>query len=328
MKILVAGGGSIGKRHAANILAAGHECHVFDLDRARAEINGVVAHDDWKGALSVKPALVIVATPHHTHMALAMDAIRSGADVLVEKPIADRADTVAPVLAAARQADRKVFVACNMRYHPAIRALKDNLPKIGPVYFARAQYGSYLPEMRAGIDYRDVYSAQKSKGGGVIYDAIHEIDYLCWLFGKADFVSCVADKRSALEIDVEDYAALVLCHAGGIKSEIHLDFLQRFKRRGCEIVGRDGTLVWQSEGKVPEECTVRLYESTTGKWKDLMRDPALESTVMYRAMLDDLLKALAGSDNEMLTGDDGLIDLRVAEAAHLSAENRRVIHVL
>src|SRR5690606_39630480 len=42
-------------------------------------------------------------------------------------------------------------------------------------------------------------------------------------------------------------------------SEIHLDYLQQHKRRGCEVVGRAGTLLWESEGKNPEHCRVRLF---------------------------------------------------------------------
>ena len=74
-------------------------------------------------------------------------------------------------------------VVCNMRFHPAVAALRHALPMIGKPLFAQAHYGNYLPDMRPGADYRTLYCASAAAGGGVILDAIHEIDYLIWLFG-------------------------------------------------------------------------------------------------------------------------------------------------
>ena len=47
-------------------------------------------------------------------------------------------------------------------------------------------------------------------GGGIILDAIHEIDYAKWFFGKAEKVSCFSGKMSSLEIDTEDYAEILI----------------------------------------------------------------------------------------------------------------------
>src|SRR5436309_2376616 len=98
--------------------------------------------------------------------------------------------------------------------------------------------------MRPGAEYRSLYCSRAEAGGGVILDAIHEIDYLAWLFGPVERVSAEAGRIGDLDIDVEDYASLALMHRGGVRSEIHLDYLQRWKRRGCEVVGSEGTLIW------------------------------------------------------------------------------------
>ena len=71
-----------------------------------------------------------------------------------------------------------------MRFHDAINIIKRNLELVGDVYYANAFYGYYLPYMRKNVDYEKVYCSKFHKGGGVIFDTIHEIDYLWWLFGS------------------------------------------------------------------------------------------------------------------------------------------------
>lgn len=330
MRVLVVGCGSIGARHAANVAAMGIGLSVCDTDRGRADAaagkTGARVFGDLSAALAEGPDGVIVATPHHTHVPVARAAVDAGAAVLIEKPLSHGAGGVDDFLSHAEKAGRPVFVACNMRYHPAVDLLRRHLPAVGAVHFARAQYGNWLPGMRPDADYKKLYCAHKAQGGGVILDAIHEIDYLSWLLGGVESVLCDAGRRGDLDIDVEDYAAMILHHRGGARSEIHLDYLQRAKRRGCDIAGAEGTLVWASEGKNPESCTVRLYEAGKGGWTTLLADDALDAAPMYGAMLADFISVLKGGaagDTRLLTGRDALDVLHVALAAHVAAETGR-----
>jgi predicted dehydrogenase len=273
MKILVAGWGSIGKRHLTNATRLA-ETAVFDINTRVAETCrrelGIQTFTDLKTALEWKPNGVVVATPTNLHIPIALASVEAGANVLIEKPISHSADGVDTFLDRAETLKRKVFVVCNMRFHPAIYAICRNLDLIGRPFFARAHYGNYLPDMRPDVDYRKLYSASRKRGGGAVLDGIHELDYLVWLFGSASKVLCNAAKLSGLEIETEDYASISLRHESGVASEIHLDYLRPFKRRGCEIVGEQGMVLWQSEGKKPEKCSVRLYDKRTGQWKSIL----------------------------------------------------------
>src|SRR5436305_10024351 len=155
--VLVVGCGSIGRRHAANAAKLAGVT-VFDAAYERAaeaaRSLGIAACDSLEEALAAKPDAVVVATPHHAHLPVARAALAAGADVLIEKPLAPTLDGVPDFLSEAERLGRRVRVVCNMRFHPAVAALRRELPRIGRPLFARAQYGNYLPDMRPGAEYR------------------------------------------------------------------------------------------------------------------------------------------------------------------------------
>ena len=330
MKLLVVGCGSIGRRHAAN--ASAHATvGIVDFDSARAKdvatSLGIRAFDDLDAGLHWQPDGVIVAVPHDQHLPVAARAVEAGSHVLIEKPISNGEGGLTAFLDRADDLGRAVRVVCNMRFHPGPATLKQALPRIGRVLFARAQYGNYLPDMRPGADYRDLYCARAKAGGGVILDAIHEIDYVTWLLGETETVACGAGRLSDMDIDVEDYAAIALCHCSGARSEIHLDYLQRAKRRGCEIVGSDGTLVWLSEGKRPERCRVRLYEAESGAWQDLFADEDLDANLPYEILMARFAGLVAGDRDDLLDGRTAAAELAVALAGKRAAADERVQHL-
>jgi predicted dehydrogenase len=332
MKLLVAGLGSIGARHAQNAAAVSDvETAVLDLapgvaERVGREL-GVRHFVGWEEALAWGPRAAVVAVPTHLHLEAAGQLVRRGADVLVEKPVSDRLAGVKEFLDEAESLGRKVYVVCNMRFHPALRAVREALPAIGKPLFARAHYGNYLPDMRPGADYRELYCARRQTGGGVILDAIHEVDYLSWFFGRAVSVSCESARLSDLDIDVEDYAGIHMRHESGVRSETHLDYLRRHKRRGLEVVGENGSVIWLSEGKKPESCTVRRHVAGRG-WETVFHDDALDASPMYAELMRRFVEAVrGGGDQELLTGNQAGRELAAVLAAHRSGEEGRTVSI-
>ena len=321
MKILVVGVGSIGRIHAINASKYA-EVGVVDLDVNKAkevalETGGISYGDNLNKALKEKYQGVVVATPHKNHIIVATKAIQSGADVLIEKPISHKYDAASSFLEFAKALNRNVYVVCNMRFHPAIQTIYRNLSKIGEPLFARAHYGNYLPDMRPGVDYRSLYVSDKEEGG-VILDGIHELDYLSWFFGKIKKILSDTSHISSLEIAADDYAGILAEHESGVRSEVHLDYLRRLKRRGCEIAGTDGILDWSSEGKKPEHCVVRLYTPDTG-WKIILEQSEVKVAEPLNIMMKEFISGIEGKDNILQSGDSALHLLSTV----LSTRNRK-----
>jgi predicted dehydrogenase len=310
MKFLVVGCGSIGRRHLMNLrsLNAG-DVAVCDVDaggRAAAAAGGASpVFDDLDRAMDWRPDAVLVCVPNAGHADVAIMALNRGAHCFIEKPLAHTREAADRLVAAARATRRVVLVGCNMRFHAGVAQLKEALtarPGAGSWIF-RAHFGHHLANWRPGRDYRTTYSSAADQGGGIVLDAVHEIDYLGWLGGPIVAVDARGGRVGDLEIDTEDHAHLRLTFASGAIGEVQLDYLRPVKSRGCEIIGPGMVLTWISEGKNPETIRVRQFDGNAGIWKDLFVSEAYDANAMYVDEMRHFIDCLHGSVAAALDAD-------------------------
>lgn len=249
MKIFVLGCGSIGKRHIENLKKLGFSDIVaYDPNEEKrketAKRFNIEVFDKFEDGLDKYPNAVIIASPTICHLEQ-LNVVFMGAHVFMEKPIShELSSEVGSFIERCELYNYKFQVGYNLRFHPELIKIKKILDKgeIGNIISVRAQYGSYLPDWHPQEDYRKGYSASEELGGGIILDASHEIDYLRWLFGEVKEVFAFTDKKSSLEIDTEDIAEILLRFESGVIGEIHLDYIQKEKKRDLQIIGDKKTL--------------------------------------------------------------------------------------
>jgi predicted dehydrogenase len=245
MRVAVLGQGSIGRRHAAILRTLGHQVVGYDVRADAPGVEGVRRAASEADALAGADAAV-VASPPSEHLRQARMALEHGAHTLVEKPFAPSAQGVAAADDLARERGLVLAVAMNMRFHPGVGAVRRLIcaGAVGRPLRASVWFGSWLPGWRPGSDYRQLYSARRALGGGVLLDAVHELDYAAWMLGPVVRVRALLAHESSLQLDVEDHAALILEHAGGAVTSMTLDYLDRAYNRGCRVVGEEGTVEW------------------------------------------------------------------------------------
>lgn len=328
MRFGVVGAGSIGQRHCRNLAALGHQVIAWDpiADRVRAatETSNVMAAGGLDAVLAAGPAAVLVCTPPAHHLDVARRAVGAGCHVFVEKPIAHASAGVAELLDEARRRGRRVVVGFNLRLLPSlgrVRALLD-AKRIGRVLSARAEFGGYLPDWRAGRDYRDNYAVSAAQGGGILLDAIHEIDYLGWLFGEADEVSAATEHVSDLAGDTEDLAEVTIRYATGVLAQAHLDYVQRAYRRNLQVIGEAGTILWD----YPSHAVTVHEAGQAPEVMDLAPDDG-EPNAMYLEEMRQLARCVQGLATALVDGREALASLLVVEAAKASARERRWMRV-
>ena len=192
--------------------------------------------------------------------------------------------------------------------------------RIGRVLSAHAEFGQYLPDWHPWEGYQGGYSAQKSLGGGIILDSVHELDYLHWLLGEFKEVYCSADKVSNLEIDVEDTADFVLRLESRAITSVHLDYLQRAYNRSLKLVGGEGTIIWSYQDNL-----VKLYSAAERKWQVFEKGVPYDANEMYVEEMKHFLRCIEGKDSPIMDGREGKRILETALAAKKSSQFKKAI---
>jgi predicted dehydrogenase len=331
MKVLIAGLGSIGRRHLRNLRALGVDDFVL-LRRGGAEsgapggeeLNGWPVETDLAAALAHRPAVAVIANPTALHLETALACARAGCHLFIEKPLSHSLAECAALQAEVKQRRLIAMVGFQFRFHPGLWLVKRMLAEdaIGPVVSAQAHWGEYLPAWHPWENHQQSYSARHDLGGGVVLTLCHPLDYLRWLLGEVQTVSAMLANRGGLGIEVEDTAEIQLTFASGTLGQVHLDYVQRPAEHWFQLIGQRGTLQWNNHSGA-----VRHYSVQTDRWEEFPAPPAFERNTMFLAELQHYLHCVTERVEPLCDLQSGLAATRLALAAKESAQTKRTIQL-
>jgi predicted dehydrogenase len=243
MKVLIIGLGSIAKKHISSLmeLIPDVKIYAFRAVKNSANVLNVINIYDFNDTPN-DVDFIIISNPTSLHSNAIEQVINFNAPIFIEKPIFDKIETNSSLVNLIQEKNLKTYIACNLRFHPAIVFLKNYLQNSSKrINEVNVYCGSYLPEWREATNYIDSYSAKSSLGGGVHLDLIHELDYCIWLFGFPIKHSSVKRKVSQLQIDSIDYCSYNLFYAN-FNLSIVLNYFRVKPKRQIEIVFEDDVI--------------------------------------------------------------------------------------
>ena len=267
--VLLAGAGSIGKRHARILRGLGildlRVCDPLAAQRQalKAETSVTREFATYEEGLASNPDVVFICTPPAMHVPMSIAALEAGAHVFCEKPLADGfagVDRLEQAIAATR---RKFMVGFCFRYHDGLRKAKSYLDagRIGRLVSIRCRMGEHLPTVRP--DYRNLFTL---KSGGA-FDLTHEIDLACWFAGQPiTAVKSLHGAFSDLGFEAPDVAEVLVQFGPSCVASIHLDFFSQPRYRLTELLGTNGTIT--VEFSTWDACKVSLYSAAAGQWAE------------------------------------------------------------
>ena len=340
MKFLIAGLGSIGRRHFRNLIALGEKDIVLLRTRKATlsddELAGYPVETDLQAALeNHKPDAVIVANPTSMHLDVAIPAAEAGCHILLEKPISNSLDRLDLLQNAAQKSGSKILVGFQFRYHPTLNKARDLIQNgaVGNVLTVHAHWGEYLPQWHPWEDYRQSYAARADLGGGVIVTLTHPLDYLRYLLGDVDSLWSFNGHISPLEIDVEDVAEIGLKFKDGAVGGVHVNYFQRPPVHRLEIVGTQGTLRWDNADGI---LHLHKLPSSFGSYSDAPPAAVSESfslpdgferNQLFLAQTRHFLEVVRGEAEPVCSLEDGIQALRLALTAYLSQQTGQRIRI-
>ncbi len=319
MKFMIAGLGSIGRRHLRNLIALGEEDIFFYRSGQSTgqddELEGYSTETELDDALTNKPDAVIVSNPTALHLDVAIPAAEAGCHLLLEKPVSHTLERVDELLAAVKRGGGNVLVGYQFRFHPGLQAVKRWLMegRIGKPISAHAHWGEYLPDWHPGEDYRQSYASRRDLGGGVVLTLCHPFDYLRWLMGEVVLVTSWTGQIGKLDLDVEDIAEAVLEFDSGAVGHVHLDYLQRPPAHRLEIIGTEGTIRWDNA-----DGYASIYRSVEGQWESSALPDGFNRNALFIAEMKHFIDIASGDEEPTCSLADGVRTLRVALSVLLS----------
>lgn len=326
--IAVIGCGSIGKRHINNLIQCGiSKVSAFDISDSRClevkEKFHIDTYNNIEDILLQKPDAVFICTPNSLHIDYALQFANAGCHLFIEKPLSHTMQKVDELIQICTERNLTTLVGCNMRFHPGLKQVKSLLQQdlIGNTVSAEFHIGQYLPDWHPWEDYRLGYSARQDLGGGIILDAIHEIDYARWLLGPVSSIVCFGGKLSHLEINTEDTANILLQFSRNTSGYIHLDYVQRASSRHCKMMGDEGTIIWDSQQK-----TVKWFLANDKQWQQEQLSETWDTNQMYLDETKHFIRCLQHQEEPEQNVQDAAASLRIALAAKQSMSEKRIIH--
>jgi len=327
MHYLIIGTGNISIRHVRNI-ATIDKSATFEICRSSktknpalevlmVELKGKATLSyDLGASLKKKLYACIIANPTSLHIPTCLKVLPYCRNILIEKPLADKAKDLGKLAALARKHKAVILIGYCLRFHPVIKKAKEILASglLGKIYFLRAEVGSYLPGWKKK-GYTASASAKKSLGGGVILELSHELDYIYWLLGKPDTVKASAAKVSALEIETEDIAEIICQYKTGTTCGIHLDYLQQEPVRKLEIVGEKGKL---TADLIAKTVNITLKEKGKAKMKKYSFTH-WEANQMYLDEMVHFLECVKRGKKPLISLEEGTAVLELCLQAKKSA---------
>jgi len=327
MRAAVIGVGAMGRHHVRvyNEIEGVELAAVADEQAGLAEKEAgryrVPAYDDYRRMLAeVQPDLVTVAVPTSLHAEVALMALEAGAHVLVEKPIAASLEEGRRMIRRAAELGRVLTVGHIERFNPALLELRRRLQagELGRVFAVHARRQGTFP---ARI--RDV---------GVTVDlATHELDAMRCLL-ESEVVRLYAETQRELHATHEDSVCALLRFANGAVGALEVDWLTPTKIRELSVTGERGMFL---VNYVTQDLFFYENAEGSGDWGTLqllrgvsegdMIRLSIPKKEPLRAELEAFVRAAAGEGPVVVSGEDGLAALRLAQALVRSAQEHRAL---
>jgi predicted dehydrogenase len=243
MKILIIGLGSIGRKHvkAINLVLPDAKIHALRSKKESEDLPGITNIYDFEDIKSEAYDFAIISNPTSKHKETIARMLDFNIPLFIEKPVCNTLDIEETVNYAVSK-NVLTYVACNLRFLDCMKFIKAQISTNNNLRLNEVNVycGSYLPEWRPGVNFRQTYSANAELGGGVHLDLIHELDYLYWFFGIPKVVFRNIKNNSSLAVNSIDYANYALDY-GSFSANVVLNYYRRDTKRSFELVFEDET---------------------------------------------------------------------------------------
>ena len=338
-KIVIAGAGLVGKRHAK---AVRHVKNLELIGIVDPSIEGAtlastlnIPHFTMLNAMfnQLSPDGIVLSTPTPLHVEQGLHSIEEGCAVMVEKPIATNSKDAITLVARAEKANIPLLVGHHRRHNPLIQRAHDIIKngEIGQIRAVHANCWFYKPD-----PYFKMAEWRMKKGAGPIsVNLVHDVDLIRYLCGE--IISVQAQSTQSLRgFENEDVAAALLRFSNGVIGTITVSDsiaapwsweltsgeypIYPQTAESCYLIGG-------SEGSLSiPDLSIWRHEKTADWWSPILNKKAPRSTSdPLINQMEHFHDVIARKTPPLVSGLEALKTLCVVEAIQASAERQEMI---
>ena len=273
--------------------------------RVTGNFNEILEDNEIKG--------VVIAVPAAMHFTLAREALLSGKDVFVEKPLALDLNNARELHELAEKESRILMVGHLLQYHPCFMKLKGlikegALGRIDYIYSTRLNFGKIRRE-------EDIMWSF----------APHDISMILSLANEAP-EAVIATGGYYLHKKIADVTTTHLEFASGLRAHVFVSWLHPFKEQKLVAVGEKGMAVFNDT--LPWSDKLLLYPHNV-KWENGIPIPDKKEAVIIEVENSEPLKnecahfisCIETRSRPLTDGIEGIEVLRILKAGQLSLDN-------
>jgi UDP-N-acetyl-2-amino-2-deoxyglucuronate dehydrogenase len=330
INVAIIGTGNISPQHIEGYLAFPERCKIVALvdiypEKAakKAEKYGLdVEIFDSHQALLDRPdiQLVSICTPPYCHAEIAVDFLKSGQDVIVEKPMAASLAECDRMIQAAEESKRVLSVVAQNRFRTPVMKLRQTLETglLGKIRHVQVDSFWWRGHCYYDLWWRGTW--EKEGGGCTLNHAVHHIDMLNWMMGELPTEICAVLGNTAHDnAEVEDLSVAILKYGQGTLAQLTSSVVHH---------GEEQQLIFQGE-KARISAPWKLYASQSKDNGFPERDVAVETQIQafydglpeviyegHTGQIDNVLTAIETKTRPLSQGSDGKRALEVIAAIY------------
>lgn len=338
IRVAIIGTGNISAAHMNAYLAFPERCEIVALcdiypekahEKARNYNLKVEVTDDHRMLLQREDIdLVSICTPPFCHAEIAINFLKAGKNVIVEKPMATSLEECDQMIAAANESGKTLAVIAQNRFKDPVMRLKAVLDsgKLGRILHAQIDSFWWRGHCYYDLWWRGLW--EKEGGGCTLNHAVHHIDMLGWMLGKPTKVQALLSNAAHDNAEVEDVSIAALQYPKGTVAQVTSSVIHH---------GEEQQIIFQGE-KARVSAPWKVYASTS-----LDNGFPVENTILEKELqefydsipelihtghegeIDNVMTALESGGKPLITGESGRLTIELITAIYKAGFEHRNI---
>jgi predicted dehydrogenase len=267
---------------------------------------------------------LVIGTPNYLHAPQTIAALNAGVHVMVEKPMSMNAQEAEQMYEAAQKSGALLMVAHCWRFDPDVLWLKEQAPKLGKIVRTKG-IGVHTHWGPSGW-----FTHKKFAGGGAMADmGIHALDTARFLLGDPQPVAVYAKIGTYYkDFDVDDTGVIMVEWDKGVTSFFESGWWQPHAdgpQAATQLYGTQGFgQLFPTKLELPNISEQNVDVIDSG-FEYPRQDHCPQS--LYDAQLNYFLECIEKKETPNPGGLEGLINMKVVDAAYESSRTGKVVEV-